>query len=79
MWKMIPVRVENAAVPPPPLFGNPGLAPPPHDGAVTEQTTTRTQHIEPGDDELGTVVNEVTVVTTNSTITTRKRYRVAEP
>lgn len=38
------------------------------------QSSTRAQHTELERDELGTVVNEVTVVTT--TITTHKRYRV---
>ena len=40
------------------------------------QPSTRTQHTELECDELGTVVNEVTVVTT--TATTRKRYRVED-
>ena len=40
------------------------------------QPSTRTQHTESEHDELGTVVNEVTVVTT--TVTTRKRYRVED-
>ena len=38
------------------------------------QPSTRTQRMELEHDELGTVVNEVTVVT--STVTTHKRYRV---
>ena len=42
----------------------------------TGQPSTRTQHTELERDELGTVVNEVTVVTT--TVTTRKRYRVED-
>lgn len=37
---------------------------------------TRTQHAESESDELGTFVNEVTVVTT--TVTTRKRFRVED-
>lgn len=58
------------------LSGNPGLGTlPSYDGVVAGKSTTRAQHVEPEDDELGTIVNEVTVVTT----TTRKRYRVAEP
>ena len=38
------------------------------------QSSTRVQHTELECDESGTVVNEVTVVTT--TVTTRKKYRV---
>jgi len=38
------------------------------------QSSTRTEHTELERDELGTVVNELTVVTT--TVTTRKKYRV---
>ena len=74
------MKVESASAPSLSLSGNPGLGSlPSYDGAVTEQSTTRTQHVESGDDVLGTVVNEVTVVTTNSTVTTRKKYRVADP
>ena len=55
------------------LSGNPGLdSLPSYDGVGTGQSTTRTQHVE-SVDELGTVVSEVTVVTTH------KRYRVADP
>ena len=40
------------------------------------QSSTRTQHMELERGKFGTVVNEVTVVTT--TITTHKRYRVED-
>jgi hypothetical protein len=40
------------------------------------QSSTRAQQAESERDDLGTVVNEVTVVTT--TVTTRKRYRVED-
>ena len=43
---------------------------------VGGQSSTRAQNMEFERDELGTVVNEVTVVTT--TATTRKRYRVED-
>ena len=38
------------------------------------------RHVESEKDGFGTIVNEVTVVTTNSTstVTTRKRYRVED-
>lgn len=68
MWKLIPVNVERGFTPPP---GTPEPRPlPPYEGGI------RTQRVE--DDEFGTIVNEVTVVTTTSTVTTRKRYRVEE-
>ena len=74
------MKVESAFAPPLSLSGNPSLSSlPSYDGAMTGQSTTRAQHVETEDGELGTVVNEVTVVTTNSTVTTRKRYRVADP
>jgi len=47
---------------------------PPYDQDATGQPSTHTQHVE--DDGFGTIVNEVTVVT--STVTTRKRYRVED-
>jgi hypothetical protein len=50
---------------------------PPYDGDAG-QSSTRAQHTESEYDEFGTVVNEVTVVTTTSTVTTRKRYRVED-
>ena len=49
---------------------------PPYDGDNSGESLTRTQNTESGSDELGTFVNEVTVVTT--TVTTRKRYRVED-
>ena len=57
-------------------------SPPSYDGDVTGQPSTRSQHIEFERDDFGTIVNEVTVVTTNTntknTVTTHKRYRVAD-
>ena len=41
------------------------------------ESSTRAEHTESGQDELGTFVNKVTVVTT--TVTTRERYRVEDP
>ena len=64
------MNVEDAPMPPRPPVGTlePGYLPP--------YETTRAQHVEPERDELGTTVNEVTVVTT--TTTTRRRYRVED-
>ena len=48
-------------------------SPPSYEGDAG-QSSTRAQHTELERGEFGTVVNEVTVVT--STVTTHKRYRV---
>ena len=70
------MNVEGRSMLPRPSLGTlePGSLPPYGGGA--EQSSTRTQHTEPERDELGTTVNEVTVVTT--TVTTRRRYRVED-
>ena len=81
-WKLIPVGVGSTPILSSSLPGNLDLnSLPSYEGGVTGQSTTRTQHVEPERDDFGTIVNEVTVVTTNtsSTVTTRKRYRVADP
>jgi hypothetical protein len=59
IWKFIPV---------------PGSGPPPsYDGDVTGEPSTRTQqHAESERDDFGTIVTEVTIVTT------RKKYRVED-
>ena len=53
---------------------------PPYDGDTAGQSSVCTQHVESENDEFGTIVNEVTVVTTTSTstVTTRKKYRVED-
>ena len=51
-------------------------SPPLYDGGAAGQSSTHAQHAESEYDELGTIVNEVTVVTT--TVTTRRRYRVED-
>ena len=57
MWKLIPAEQEI-----PPAYEGDGIGQPPN----------RTQRAEAEYDDVGTVVTEVTTVTT----TTRKRYRV---
>ena len=58
IWKFIPV---------------PGPGPPPsYDRDATGEPSTHTQHAESERDDFGTVVTEVTIVTT------RKRYRVED-
>ncbi|KAF9780972.1 hypothetical protein BJ322DRAFT_289453 [Thelephora terrestris] len=79
-WKLIPMKVENT-IPPSQLLSEilGSGSPPTYDGYVAEpESPTHTQHIEYRREEFGTIVNEVTVVTTNSTVTTRKRYRVED-
>ena len=51
---------------------------PSYDGDATGQSSTHAQHADSERDEFGTIVNEVTVVTTTSTVTTRKRYRAED-
>jgi len=74
------VKVESTLTPsrPSETLGSGSL--PPYDGDATGQSSTHAQHAESEQDEFGTIVNEVTVVTTNSTstVTTRKRYRVED-
>ena len=70
MWKLIPVNVGGAFVHLRPPLGR--LEP----GSLPPYETTRAQHVESERDELGTTVNEVTVVTT--TTTTHRRYRVED-
>ena len=61
MWKLIPVEApETIGQELPPLY----------EGDVTGQPPTRTQHAETERDDFGTIVTEVT------TVTTRRRYRV---
>ena len=59
-------------------FGSGSL--PPYGEDAAGQSSTHARHAESEQDEFGTIVNEVTVVTTNSTstVTTRKRYRVED-
>jgi len=63
-------------VPPRSSFWNLGTGSlPPYEGNAG-QSSTRTQYTESERDELGTTVNEVTVVTT--TVITRRRSRVED-
>ena len=79
IWKFIPVKVEDAFTPsrsPSETLGSDSL--PSYDGDTSGRSSTRGQHVETEHDEFGTIVNEVTVVTTTNTVTTRKRYRVED-
>ena len=78
IWKLIPVSVEGVFAPSQPSF-NETLGPgslPPYDGNATRQSSAHTRPMESDGNEFGTIVNEVTVLTT--TVTTRKRYWVEE-
>ena len=73
-WKLIPVKVEAVFTTAPSSSGNLDSGSlPSYDGGVVGQSTIRTQYVEPERDGFGTMVNEVTVVTTH------KRYRVSDP
>ena len=79
IWKLIPVKVESTFKPSPAFPENFGSGPlPSYNGDATGQSSTRARHVEFEQDEFGTIVDEVTVVTTNSTVTTRKRYRAGD-
>ena len=79
-WKLTPVNVENIFTPSSSSSGNLDSGSlPSYDGDVTGESSTRTQHVESEREEFGTIVKEVTVVTTNSTVTTHKIYRVPDP
>ena len=69
------MKVEGAPTPLRPSSGilESGSLPPYGDAG---QSSARAQHVELERGELGTIVNEVTVVTT--TVTTHKRYRVED-
>ena len=70
------MKTEGACAPPRLPLEIPAPAPLPLYERDAGQPSNRTQHTELECDELGTVVNEVTVVTT--TVTTRKKYRVED-
>ena len=81
VWRLTPVKVERVSVPSQTSSETLGSGlPPSYHGDATGQSSTHTQHTESEHDEFGTIVSEVTVVTTNSTstVTTRKKYRVED-
>ena len=68
VWKLIPVKLEGASPRQSPETLGSG-SPPSYDGARPGQSSARTQVVESEHDDFGTIVTEVT------TITTRRRYR----
>ena len=76
IWRLIPVKVDGTtSAPPRPSSGMHGSDSLP---SYSGEYSTRAQRAESERDEFGTTVNEVIVVTTTSTVTTRKRYRVED-
>ena len=70
IWKLIPVKIDSVFAPPSKPLGSSSL--PSYDDDATGQSSTYTQHAESEHDDFGTIVTEVTV------ITTRKKYRVED-
>ena len=80
IWKFIPVKIDPKFASSQPSSEGAGSEAPPYDVDENGQSSARTQRTELERDELGTIVNEVTVVTavTRSTVTTQKRYRAED-
>ena len=79
IWKLIPAKVEDkfaSSLSPSGTLSSGSL--PPYDGDTSGGFSTRAERVESEQDEFGTIVNEVTVVTTTSTVTTRKKYRATD-
>ena len=76
MWRLVPERGVGASIPQRSSTSVETLKPGslPSYEAGSGQSSTRAQHAESERDEFGTIVDEVTVVTT----TTRRRYRVED-
>ena len=70
------MKVEGASVPLYPSFETLDSGSLPSYERDPGQSSTHAQHAETEHNEFGTIVNEVTVLTT--TVTTRKRYRVED-
>jgi len=71
VWRLIPVEVESVDTPLPQSSPETfGLGLPPYDLNEPGQSSSHTQHMGSERDDFGTVVTEVT------TVTTRKKYRV---
>jgi len=75
IWRLIPVKVEGALSPSQLSSEILGSGPPLYNvGDATEQSSVNKRVEESEHDDFGTIVTEVTTVTT----TTRKRYRVED-
>lgn len=81
IWKLIPVKIDTVFVSSQPSSEAVGSgALPSYDVDENGQSSTCVQRVGSERDEFGTIVNEVTVVTTvtRNTVTTQKRYRVED-
>lgn len=76
MWKLIPVNVEGTFIPSQSFSETETLGSGSLPSYDEDASSARAQRVESEHDEFGTIVNEVTVVTTTNTVTTRKKYRV---
>ena len=76
MWKLTPVTVVGASMPPCSSFETLEPGPLPSYEKDSGGSSIRTQHAESERDKFGTIVSEVTVLTT--TVTTTKRYRLED-
>ena len=81
IWRLIPASVESVSKPsrsPSETLGSGSL--PSYDVDAAMHSSTHAQRTELESEEFGTIVKEVTVVTTTSTntVTTQKRYRVED-
>ena len=73
IWDLIPIKAEGASTPLQQSSETVDLGlPPSYNGDTPGQSSTESQHAESERDDFGTIVTEVTVVTT------RKRYRVED-
>ena len=73
IWRLIPIKAEGVSTPLQQSSETPGSGlPPSYSGDVPGSSSTQAQHAESERDDFGTIVTEVTVVTT------RKRYRVED-
>jgi len=70
VWRLIPVEVESMDTPLQSSSETFGLGLPPYDLNESDQSSSHAQHVGSERDDFGTVVTEVTIVTT------RKKYRV---
>jgi hypothetical protein len=73
IWRLLPVNVEGTVTPSQSSSETTGSdSLPSYDGGTTGQSSAHTQHSGSERDDFGTIVTEVT------TVTTRKRYRVED-
>lgn len=72
MWQLIAVEREPGLAQPSPETSEPGFPPSYHGDGAEQQASARAQTTESERNDFGTIVTEVT------TVTTRRRYRVED-